>query len=389
MKKLALITITCLATIALLLLAWQLLNVVEITLVAVILATTMSGFLTILVNRGWSQWGARIAIIVGTLLFIAFFLSITFYAVGERLPKALEDFRTMYAELRTELFSGNSAQRAISARMPHPILLDDMLLGRNGSGLLKIISGISTNFGTLLSNIVLVIFVALYWVADRDRIERLWLSLLSPSQRTKARHLVHDIEDAIGTNLRSQIVKYGLALILFTVGYSLFGMSYAFLLAWLASLLWLIPLIGAVLALIPAFLLGLIDGYGMALSAMLYTVVIFVVVPLFVQRFNSIRQQPGSILGLMVTIALIDAMGIVGVVVAVPVTVALHVLIGDYLNASPTPTTDAPQVQLEAMLNKLTVIENKIQEGAATISPQTISMFDRLSEMVTAVELKG
>lgn len=169
-----------------------------------------------------------------------------------------------------------------------------------------------------------MIFVALYWVADRERIERLWLSLLSPAQRNYARNLLYQIEDVVGAHLRSQVVQYALALMLLIVGYSLLGMRYPWLLAWIASIVWFVPLIGGFLALIPAFLLGLIDGYTTALAIVIYTALIFMVVPLVTQRFRSLRQQQGSILGLMITIALIDVMGLVGVAMALPVTVTLR-----------------------------------------------------------------
>lgn len=385
MKKLALIVITCLACIAAILLAWELRNVVGILLVAIVFATTLSGFVSMLVNRGWSSRASQIAIILGVGLVIVFFVVITGYAIGSRLPLALEDFRAMYGDLRASLFAGNSAQRALALRMPHPLLLDDILLGSNGSGLLTIASGISSNAGSLISNVVLVIFVAIYWVADRERIERLWLSLMSPSQRITARKLLHEVEDAIGSHLRSQIVQYVLTLLLLIAGYMTLGMKYAFLLAWAASLIWFVPLIGGFLALIPAFLLGLIQGYSMALTVVLYTLLVFVALSMVIQRIPSLRQRPGSILELMITIALIDVMGLVGLAVAVPVAVAVHVLLSHYLSLSPASKEEREPVQIASLQDKLAAIQQQIHEEGPSVSPQTLSIFDRLNQMVATM----
>jgi predicted PurR-regulated permease PerM len=254
--------------------------------------------------------------------------------------------------------------------------------------LLTIAAGISSNFGALASNIVLVIFVALYWVADRERIERLWLSLLSPSQRTTARKLVYEMEDAIGSYLRSQIVQYVLSLMLLAAGFTLLGLSYPFLLAWVASLVWFVPLMGGFLALIPALMLGLIDGYTGAVMAVVYTILIFVVVRRLVQRFPSLRQRPGSILGLMIAMALIDVMGIIGLVIAMPVTVAIHVLLNHYLNASSPVAAETPELQMQSMMDKLTLIQNRINDEETTIEPSTMSIFARLRQMVAALDGK-
>ncbi|MFN8441862.1 MAG: AI-2E family transporter [Caldilineaceae bacterium] len=388
MKKLALITLICLASIGLFLLVWQLSSVIAIFLVAVILATTVQGYVVLLVDHGVSKGTARWLVIIAMLVSIVGFVLLTGYVLGLRLPAALNDFRTMYGELRTLLMSGNGAQRALALRLPHPVRLDDILLGTDGSALLAILSGISSNLGTIVSNGVLVIFVAIYWVADRERIERLWLSLLSPSQRIQARNLIYEIETAIGIHLRSQIVQYLLLLVLLMAGYTLIGLKYPFLLAWIVSILWLMPLIGTFLSLIPALLIGLINGSALALVTVLYTLLVAVLVRTFVLRYPSLRQRPGSILELMVTIALIDVMGIVGLAVAAPVTVTARVLLANYLGGESTQPKETPQIQFQSMRDKLTLIQNRIDTDETALSPQTISMFNRLNQLVTTMDLK-
>lgn len=388
MKKIALITLTCLGSIAFLLLAWQLRDVIGILVVAILLATTMSGFVVALINRGWSPRSARLAIILGTLLFIVLFLVVLVYAVGERLPQALNDFRTMYGEMRAALVSGNRAQAAIALRLPSPVRLDDILLGADGSGLLAIFSGISSTFGAMVSNIVLVIFVALYWVADRDRIESLWLSLLSPNYRTRARNLVYEIEDEIGSNLRSQIVQFVIAFLLLMIGYMVLGQTYPVLTAWLVSICWFVPLVGGILSMIAAFLLGLIDGYIAALGVIAFTLAVFVIIPKITARYQSLRQRPGSIMGLMITIALVDVLGVFGLIVAMPVTVAAHVIISHILNSEPAKADVLPEVENETLLNNLAAIQTKIVEGEEKISPRTVSMFRRLEELVAVAGIK-
>ena len=110
MNKVAQITITILITLALLLLLWQLRNVAAILLIAIVLATTLSGFVNLLAEGGWSRRWATVMVILTTLLFLVGFMTLTLYVLGERLPSALRDFRTLYGELWRTLLAGTSAR---------------------------------------------------------------------------------------------------------------------------------------------------------------------------------------------------------------------------------------------------------------------------------------
>lgn len=382
MSKLVLITITILATLALLLLLWQLRGVVAILLIAIILATTLSGFVGLLEAYGWSRRWATITVILAALGLSIGFTALTVYVLGDRLPNAMRDFRTLYGELWRTLLAGNRTQHSIAVRLPPPALLDDLWLGTDGSRLLALVLGFSANVGALLSNLILVIFVALYWVADRERIERLWLSLLSATARPRARNLLYQIEEAIGIYLRSRLVQALLALLLLVGGYLLIGLQYSFLPAWIAVVLWFIPLIGGVLALLPVTLLGLINGPAAALVVVLYTIAVFIGVRWFIDRFPALRQQPGSILELVMAIALIDVLGIVGLLIAAPVAIAIQVILNTWFRATTTPTiTNAPQ-DPQSFFAKMTTLQQRMATDGATLAPRTRNLYARLAQLV-------
>lgn len=387
MSKVAQITITILATLALLLLLWQLRSVVAILLIAIILATTLSGFANLLTAIGWSQRWATVAVLLASVLFLAGFATLTIYVLGERLPSALRDFRTLYGELWRTLLAGNSTQQSIAVRLPAPALLDDLWLGTDGSHLLTVVSGLSANVGALISNLVLVIFVALYWVADREHIERLWLSLLPAAARPQARTMVYRIEEEIGIYLRGKIVQALLALFLLILGFLLIGLRYAFLPAWIAVILWFVPLIGGVLALLPVMLLGLIDGPVAALIVVLYTIAIFVGVRWFIDRFPALRQQPGSILELVMAIALIDVLGIVGLLIATPVAIAIQVILNSWFRATTAPAVTPAPLDSQSFYDKMATLQERISNDGSTISPRTRNLYDRLAQLVD--EAKG
>ena len=386
MNKVAQITITILITLALLLLLWQLRNVAAILLIAIVLATTLSGFVNLLAEGGWSRRWATVMVILTTLLFLVGFMTLTLYVLGERLPSALRDFRTLYGELWRTLLAGTSAQQSLAVRLPAPALLDDLWLGEDGSRLLMLVSGLSANVGALVSNLVLVIFVALYWVADRERIERLWLSLLPARSRPQARTVVYRIEEEIGTYFRSKIVQAVLALLLLTVGYLLVGLEYPLLLAWIAVSLWFIPLIGGFLALLPVAMLGLIDGPAAALIVLLYTTIIFSGVRWLMDRFPAFRQQPGSILELVMTIALIDVLGIVGLLIAAPVALGIQAILNSWFRATTGPAVTHATLDAQSFYDKLTTLQQRIAADGADVAPRTRNLSARLMQLVDEVK---
>lgn len=385
MNKVAQVTITILATLALLLLLWQLRGVVAILVIAIVLATTLSGFVNLLTAGGWSRRWATAAIIVATLLFIIGFTTLTLYVLGERLPSALRDFRALYGELWRTLLAGSSTQQSIAVRLPAPALLDDLWLGADGSRLLALVSGLSANVGTLLSNLILVIFVALYWVADRERIERLWLSLLPARVRPQARTVVYRVEEEIGIYLRSKIVQAVLILLLLMAGFYLLGVSYPFLLAWIVVILWFVPLIGGVLALLPVVLLGLIDGPVAALIMVLYTTALFVGVRWFIDRYSALRQQSGSILELVMAIALIDVLGIAGLLIAAPVAIAIQVILNSWFRTTAAPSITPVPLDTHAFYDKMTALQQRIATEAIDLSPRTRNLYTRLTQLVDEV----
>ena len=381
MSKLAQITITVLATLALLLLLWQLSGVAAILLIAIILATTLGGFVDLLEDRGWTRRRAIVVIILTTLLSLVGFLILTLYVLGDRLPSAPRDFRTLYGELWRMLLAGSSQQQSIAVRLPAPALLDDLWLGADGSRLLAVVSGLSANVGVLVSNFVLVIFVSLYWVADRERIERLWLSLLPAAARPQARTLIYRIEGEVGAYLRSKIVQAALIIVLLIGGGFLLQLQYPLLLAWLATLLWFVPLIGGFLALLPALLLGLLDGPVVAVLIVLYTLATFIGVRWFIDRYPTLQQKPGSILELVMAIALVDVMGVVGLLIAAPVAIAIQVMINTWFLATATTSPTSTASDTQSFFDKMSALQQRISIDDGEITPRTRNLYERLAQL--------
>ncbi|MCZ7672142.1 MAG: AI-2E family transporter [Chloroflexi bacterium] len=74
-----------------------------------------------------------------------------------------------------------------------------------------------------MSGGLVILFLSLYWSLDRVRFERLWLSLLPPEQRARARDIWQTIESDLGSYIRSEVAQSLLAGLLLGLGYWALG----------------------------------------------------------------------------------------------------------------------------------------------------------------------
>jgi predicted PurR-regulated permease PerM len=210
------------------------------------------------------------------------------------------------------------------------------LTSKNGIPFLTSFFGIAQNIFSVLGHIMIVLVVSLYWSADQYRFERLGLSLLPKEYHPRALHIWRTIENEVGAYLRSEIVQSVLAGVLLWLGYSALGIRYPILLALWGAVARLIPWFGALIAMLPALFIGIGISTGVAVVATLYTVGILITLILIVEPRFFPRYKYSSLLIVLFVIALSEAFGFLGVVVAPLLAVAVQILF-QQLSPSLTP----------------------------------------------------
>ena len=136
------------------------------------------------------------------------------------------------------------------AWLPTPDKLFEAVTGEQGQFVLPAVLSFTEGVGGIASGVILVLFLSIYWSINQIHFERLWLSLLPSEQRKQARGVWRTIEPNLGAYIRSEIVQSLLAGLLLGLGYWLLGSQYPILMALIGALAWLIPLVGAPLAVI-------------------------------------------------------------------------------------------------------------------------------------------
>ena len=190
----------------------------------------------------------------------------------------------------------------------------------------------------LLIGLSLVPVYAFYFLLEKRGIERNWTDYL-PIQESRTKDELVFVLNSINSYLilffRGQVLVALCDGILYTIGFLIVGLPFAFLIGLAAGLLSIVPYLGFVISLVPALVLATVQ-YGDWLHPIL-TLLVFAVV----QTAEGLYISPkimGDRVGLHPLTIIIAVMvgttlmgGIIGGILAIPMTAALRVLMFRYV----------------------------------------------------------
>jgi len=206
-----------------------------------------------------------------------------------------------------------------------------------GSWLLGRIAKVASGFG-LLAGLALIPVYAFYFLLEKRGIEKNWREFL-PLQDSRAKEEVVFVLDAIGNYLvaffRGQVLVAICDAVMYTVGFLLIGVNYAFLLGFAAVFLTMIPFLGAIVICVTALTLSFVQ-YGDWQHPVL-VLAVFAVVQAMEGLFISPKIM-GDRVGLHPLAIIIAVMtgttllgGILGGILAIPLAAALRVILARYV----------------------------------------------------------
>ena len=204
-----------------------------------------------------------------------------------------------------------------------------------------------------------MLVVGFYWTMEVPRLERLLLSFFPVARRPQVLSIWHEIEFKLGAFIRGQ----GLAMLAIGVasglGYFLIGLPNVLVLAVLAGLLEAVPLIGPILAAVPAILVALPLGLTTVLLVIGFSALLqFVENNWLIPRLMSHAVGVSALVALVAVLAFGTLYGVVGVFIAIPLAAVLQVLLDRMvINVEPVPeasgVTAAPLAGLRARVQAL------------------------------------
>jgi predicted PurR-regulated permease PerM len=327
-------------------------NVLLILLVAVIISTAIKPVVDSLHRLGLPRPAGVIAIyllllalIVGFVLLGVPLISRQITTITAAVPQAYEQLREAMLttpnliiwRLGTELPEQLPFLTSAPAPPVEPVENEPTAAITQAWGFLRLIA--TAIFGT-----VVTLILAFYWTLDGERIKRTLLLLVPLDQRESIRELVATIEGKVGNFIIGQTLLCGIIGGLALIAYTLIGLPYALLLAFLAGIMEAIPVVGPVLGAVPAVLVAL----SLDSSKVIWVIVASVIIQqlensLLVPRIMNRAVGVSPLVTLLALIAFSSLFGVIGAVIAIPMAAVIQLLLERYLlepNAIEPETTN-------------------------------------------------
>jgi putative permease len=320
------IGVAVLVTLLGLLLAWQLRIAIVYVLISVALAAAVRPVGQAWVRRRGPQRIAALAVGLLGIATLVILLALVGTAAAREIRQLIANVSALDAWQVPPWLQGSSAQQLLTDWLPAPGVILKSLTDAQGHLLLTALLGFSHGLADILAGAVLVLFLTVYWSIHQTHFERLWLSLLPAGQRKQVRGIWRSIEPQMGAYIRSEIFESVVAGVLSGLGYWALRSPYPALLAVAGAIAYLIPVVGAALAVILILLVGLATSLSLSLSSAVLTILVFMAVRLWLKPRMAEREENNPFLTVAILIVLFQAFGLPGLIVAPPLSRICQIL---------------------------------------------------------------
>ena len=381
-KRLVMLGTAIMTTLLAVVVLWQFRIVVIYVLISLALAATVGPLIRSESRRSFVArllWILLAVVCIGVFGLLIFLVGRLLFGDLQQLTQTVSVQSTWLLPARLE---GGLIQQALDRWLPTPDKLFEAITGQRQLMLSAILS-FTQGIGGIVSGLFIILFLSIYWSINQNHFERLWLSLLPSEQRTRAREIWRTLEHDLGAYIRSEITQSLLAVLLLGLGYWVLGAPYPALLAVVGAVAWLVPVVGAALAVILPLLLGLLTGAQFSLFTVLYTLIVLIALQVWVEPRLYKRTRNNPILTLVILLALADAFGLLGIIVAPPLSVVCQTLWNLLIGEHMTPDTSIQVSDLKERQARLYVALNEM-DGPHL--PLIASSMERLADLLEKAE---
>ena len=202
-----------------------------------------------------------------------------------------------------------------------------------GNFLGKAMGALSSVLG-IVTNLILIFFGSLYLAGSPDLYLRGVLSLVPRKHRQRAAQVLAAVYDGLRHWLVGQFISMAVVGAAFGIALSIIGVPSAIVLGIIAGLLEFVPLLGPVIATIPAMLEALTQGTTMVIwVAVAFLVIQQIESNLLVPYVQKRAVELPPVIALFATVVFGTIFGAVGLIFAVPLVVVVMIAVQEiYVN---------------------------------------------------------
>jgi predicted PurR-regulated permease PerM len=290
-------------------------------LALIIIAIAISEALTPIVAFV-SRWMPRAAAII--VIYLSFFIT-TGLLLWFLLAPLVSEAQALLLTLPTLIEQAETWVEQQSRRLGGLPIID--FISSNAQNVTLRLADLPMQFLSSLFEILLVIFLSLYWLMARPQARRFILSLFPPERRDRTLEVLDKMGATVGGYVRGVTINVLIIATISYIGLRLIGLPFAFVLAVIAGLLEIVPIVGPFIAGFIVVSFALSQSFQMALITLVFYLVVQqiegnVLTPLVMRSQTDIH--PFLILVAVVLGAGVG--GLLGVLVAIPLAGALKVL---------------------------------------------------------------
>lgn len=280
-------------------------------------------------RRRMPRWVAILAVYLA-------FLGVLAGIAGLVLPPLVEQARQLWAELprlaqrvQQWLIDLGLLSHALSVQeavQQSPVAGSDIVT--------TVLNAISGFVGGVVGTVTILI-LAFYLLVDADAIVQTFLRLFPPARRPRVRDACQRVAVKVSAWLAGQLLLAAIIGTTAALGLWLMGVPYFYVLALVAAVGEMIPIVGPLLAAVPAVIVGFTLSPALGIG-----VAIFYIVQ---QQFENhvlvpkVMERQVGVSAVVVIVALLvggSVLGIVGAILAVPTAAILQVLFEELVPAN-------------------------------------------------------
>ncbi len=207
-----------------------------------------------------------------------------------------------------------------------------------GQGVGSIPSGLTSRMGqwvidvptmvfTGLVDVLVVIFLSVYWLLATRSMMGFTLSLFPAAKRDRARDVLHHMGHSMGGYVRGAVINAAIMGVLAWIGLRILGVPYSVALGALTMVGEIIPILGPVLVGIVVTGVALIQSFTLALAALfLYTALEQVEGHILTPNIMRSQTDLPQTLVLFAIVAGVGTGGVLGLLVSIPLAAVFRVL---------------------------------------------------------------
>jgi predicted PurR-regulated permease PerM len=332
-------------------LVYQIAVVVLVLLLTLLFSIIISGPVDYLERQGVARGLGTLAVLGGLTLILGILGRALVPVIEEQARELAETFPELLVNVQDFVERLQSAIGLETSFGLDPQNLLDSARNFFSGGALATVANVGASVANVISFTVVIVIAMIYAVARPAPLINGFIALFPAGRRQKVREILGAMYETVQRWFLGQLVSMIIIGLLSTAALSLIGIPFALLLGVFSGLISFIPFVGPMISVIPPMLLALIghpiDALWVILAyAGIQTVESYLIYPLVMSR--AVSLHPAVVMFALLIMGTL--FGFVGVLLAVPLVTALHVLLRelwiermDSLGTDPNPPEEEPK----------------------------------------------